>query len=529
VDLPKTSAFPDVSEIPPEFRPPGRGALRTYLSGGEIRSWRGARLPVHSPVSVRDGSRLRRVELGSYPALTARESLRVLNAAGRSFGDGRGEWPSLSINERAAAIEAFLGRVIRRKAEICKTLLWEIAKPYAEIDDEFGRTVDFLRQVLAAARARERASARLERAKGIVGVIRDEPLGVALCMGPYNYPFFETMGLVGPALVMGNTVVIKPPRFGVLAFGLLLEDLRDCFPAGVVNVVFGDGPTVIEPLMESGGVDVLAFIGTSLTANHLMGLHPRKNRLQAVLGLGAKNAAVILGDADIEVAVKESILGALAFNGQRCAALKIFFVHERIAPSYLGALEDGVDRVRAGMPWEKGVRVTPLADPDRIAYLDGLVRDARRKGARVLNKKGGVHDESLFYPTLLYPVGDKMRVYHEEQFGPILPVVPFDRIEHPLDFLRRSPYGQQLSVFGRDPAGIRPVLEAARTQVARININAKCQRGPDVFPFTGRKDSAKGDFSRNGILDLFSARSVVAARETPSARRLLKSVTVAGR
>ena len=99
----------------------------------------------------------------------------------------------------------------------------------------------------------------------------------------------------------------------------------------------------------------------------------------------------------------------------------------------------------------------------------------------------------------------------------------------PLDFLRRSPFGQQLSVFGRDPAGVRLILEAARTQVARININAKCQRGPDVFPFSGRKDSAKGDFSRNGILDLFSTRSVVAARETPSARRLLRTVTASGR
>jgi glyceraldehyde-3-phosphate dehydrogenase (NADP+) len=332
------------------------------------------------------------------------------------------------------------------------------------------------------------------------------------------------MSLVGPALIMGNTVVVKPPRFGVLFFRHFLEDLRDCFPAGAVNVVFGDGPTVVEPLMKSGRVDILAFIGTSRTANHLMGLHPHKNRLQAVLGLGAKNAAVILADADIEVAVKESLLGALAFNGQRCAALKIFFVHERIAADYLGALKKGVERIRVGMPWMKGVRTTPLADAERIAYLDGLVLDARRLGARILNDKGGAHAGSLFRPTLLYPVNRLMRVFHEEQFGPVLPVVPFGRIEEPLDFLRRSPYGQQLSVFGRDPSGLRPILEAARTQVARINVNAKCQRGPDIFPFTGRKDSAKGDFSRAGILDLVSARSVIAARETARGESLIRSL-----
>jgi len=518
------SAFPDLAGIPAAFRPPKPEMLKTYLADGEVKTWRGARLPVYSPISIRKGGRVERVELGSYPALSGRESLRVLTAAGRAFGDGGGEWPSLSIGRRAAAIERWLGRVVRKKTDVCRTLLWEIAKPYAEIEDEFDRTIDFLRQVLTAARARERSSARLARAKGIIGVVRDEPLGIALCMGPYNYPFFETMSLVGPALVMGNTVVLKPPRFGVLFFGRLLEDFRDCFPAGAVNVLFGDGPTVVEPLMESGRVDVLAFIGTSRTANHLMGLHPGKNRLQAVLGLGAKNAAVILPDADVEVAVRESLLGALAFNGQRCAALKIFFVHERIAPDYLRALTEGVARVRVGMPWEKGVRITPLADPARVAYLDGLVRDALRKGARLLNEGGGTYAGSLFRPALLYPVDDRMRLHHEEQFGPILPVVPFDHVERALEFLRCSPYGQQLSVFGRAAAGIRPVLEAARTQVARININAKCQRGPDVFPFTGRKDSAKGDFSRNGILDLFAARSVVAVRASAPARRLLKSV-----
>jgi glyceraldehyde-3-phosphate dehydrogenase (NADP+) len=516
--------FPEESEIPAAFRRHGPQRLRAYLIDGDIRTWRGASLPVLSPISVRKGGRLKRLSLGSYPALTARESLRILDAAGRAFGQGSGEWPSLSIGRRAAAFEKFLGRVAPKKKDICRILMWEIAKPYAELEDEFERTLDFLCQVLEAARARERSSAKLRRDKGIVGIVRDEPLGVTLCMGPYNYPFFETMSLAGPALIMGNTIVIKPPRFGVLFFGHLLEDLRDCFPAGAVNVLFGDGPTVVEPLLKSGRVDVLAFIGTSRTANHLMGLHPHKNRLQAILGLGAKNAAVVLADADIEIAVKESLLGALAFNGQRCAALKIFFVQERIAADYIKALKEGVERVRVGMPWMKGVRTTPLADAERVGYLDGLVRDARRRGARVLNDKGGAHAGSLFWPTLLYPVDGRMRIYHEEQFGPVLPVVPFDRVEEPLDFLRRSPYGQQLSVFGSDPSNFGPILEAARTQVARINVNAKCQRGPDIFPFTGRKDSAKGDFSRAGILDLVSARSVVAARETVLGTRLVRSL-----
>ncbi|MBN2207150.1 MAG: aldehyde dehydrogenase family protein, partial [Candidatus Aminicenantes bacterium] len=209
------SVFLEESQIPAAFRPAGPAALKSYLAGGDIKIRRGASLPVFSPIAIRRRGRLERVKLGSYPALTACESLRVLEAARRAFGDGGGEWPSLSIDKRAAALEKFMGRVVRKKKAVCRTLLWEIAKPFAEIEDEFDRTVDFLREVVRTARARERSAAALKRDKGIVGVVRDEPLGVALCMGPYNYPFFETMGLVGPALVMGNTVVVKPPRFGV--------------------------------------------------------------------------------------------------------------------------------------------------------------------------------------------------------------------------------------------------------------------------------------------------------------------------
>jgi glyceraldehyde-3-phosphate dehydrogenase (NADP+) len=116
-----------------------------------------------------------------------------------------------------------------------------------------------------------------------------------------------------------------------------------------------------------------------------------------------------------------------------------------------------------------------------------------------------------------------MRIYSEEQFGPIIPVVSYEKIEEPVKYTLDSNFGQQMSVFGTNVRPISVLLSSVKSQVSRININAKCQRGPDTFPFTGRKDSAKGDFSTSEILNLFSARSTITARENEWSEWLFKA------
>lgn len=505
--------FPRNEDIPTGIRMDSCLDVSRVLVDGEIIPWKGRRSDVYSPVHIRTSTALVRKRLGSYPGMTGRDALRALAAARRAFSSGSGKWPSLPLSHRVRCVERFLERLAERKEDIVRTLMWEIAKPHRELEDEFERTIGYIEQVTRIACQREKAARSLKRGKGIMGLVQDEPYGVVLCLGPYNYPLFETFSLAFPALLAGNTVLIKPPRFGVLFFDHLLEGLRDCFPPGAVGFVSGDGRTIVEPLMKSGGIDVFAFIGTRPTANRLIALHPRRNRLRSVLGLGAKNPVIVLPGADLEVAVRESILGALAFNGQRCAALKIFFVHEDIRESFQRGMSEELSQTGVGPPWIAGVRITPLADPERVPYLRELVEDAVRRGARIGNRNGGRSIRSLFVPTLLSPVRPGMKVYSEEQFGPLIPLVSYDKIERPVRYITRSPFGQQLSIFGTEVETLACLVRSVRSQVARININAKSQRGPDFFPFSGRKDSAKGDFSAPEILNAFSAKSVVAARE----------------
>jgi glyceraldehyde-3-phosphate dehydrogenase (NADP+) len=354
--------------------------------------------------------------------------------------------------------------------------------------------------------------------------IRRVPLGVALCMGPYNYPLNETFTTLFPALIMGNTVVFKPAKYGVLLIRPLLEAFRDSFPPGVINIIYGRGRETVGALMESGKIDVFAFIGTSKGANELKRLHPKPHRLKAILGLDAKNPAIVLPDADIDNAVAECIMGSLSFNGQRCTALKIILVHKNILDIFMQKFNAEVRKLKPGMPWDPGVNITPVPEPGKVDYLKQLVEDAKQHGARVVNEGGGESRETFFYPAVMYPVNDKMRLYYEEQFGPIVPIVPFTDDDEAIRYVVNSNYGQQVSIFGTDSKRVAALMDAFVNQVGRINLNSQSQRGPDSFPFNGRKDSAEGTLSVGDALRVFSIRTLVATKSTDANKQILSTI-----
>ncbi|MGB2117076.1 MAG: aldehyde dehydrogenase family protein, partial [Flavobacteriaceae bacterium] len=231
------------------------------------------------------------------------------------------------------------------------------------------------------------------------------------------------------------------------------------------------------------------------------------------LGLEANNPGVILPDADLDLTVKECISGTLSFNGQRCTALKMLFVHESIVDEFNARFAKAVDALPYGLPWEEGAFLTPLPEADKANYIKGLVDDATSKGAKIMNSKGGEMSHNYCYPAILYPVNDSMNVYHEEQFGPVIPVVPFSTIDQPLDAIANSEYGQQVSIFGRNSEKLGRLIDILANLVCRVNLNSACQRGPDIYPFTGRKNSAVGTLSVFDALRSFSIRTFVASKD----------------
>lgn len=517
--------FPQAHEIPTEHDLGEPLHQREYLLDGNILHWQGAMQEVQSPILVgTEGGELRARVIGSYPLVGEKEALEALDSAVTAYDNGRGKWPTMTVAQRIECVENFTKMMIINRSKVVKLLMWEIAKSLPDAEKEFDRTVDYIYQTIDALKDLDRSSSRFEITQGIIGQTRRSPLGVVLCMGPFNYPLNETFTMFIPALIMGNVVLFKPPRQGVLLHSAFLEGFQKCFPKGVINTVYGRGSVVVPPLMASGKVDVLTLIGSSRMADKIQKMHPKINRLRSVLGLDAKNMGIVLSNADIDATVKECVLGSFSFNGQRCTALKILFVHKSVVNSFLEKFNAAVDQLKLGMPWEKGVQITPVAEPEKPAYIADVINDAVSKGAKVVNTEGGQSWCSMVYPTVVYPVRPNMRLYEEEQFGPIIPVVVFDELNEPIEYLIKSSHGQQVSIFGTDANQIAHLLDHLVNQVSRVNVNAQCQRGPDTFPFTGRKDSAQGTLSVFDALRSFSIRTVVATKQNAQNVQLFNEI-----
>jgi glyceraldehyde-3-phosphate dehydrogenase (NADP+) len=482
---------------------------------------------VSSRVATRRGGELAPTMLGREPLLGPREVDLAIEAAERAYRGGEGEWPSLHVEARMAATLDFASAVEKRAEDVARLLMWEIGKPAKSARDEVSRSVEYIRETvkeLAALRA-----ADLEVLRGLAGGVphvartHRRPIGVVLAVAPFNYPVNEFLTTIVPALLMGNVVLAKTPRFGVLANTVLFDAFREAFPRGVVSVLPGEGRAILPALMgatrtdvagnPTGVVQALAFIGSEGAANAILRAHPAPITLHKVLGLGAKNAAIVLPDADLSRAVPAIVKGALGFNGQRCTAEKIVFVHRSLFDRFVEDLAARVAALPLGMPWTPGVGVTPLPEEHKLDAMRALLDDATAQGATIRNEGGGRGALSLMRPAVVAEVKPGMRLHHEEQFGPIVPVAAFDDVEEVLEWLRRSPYGQQAAVWG-SAEGSRALVRRLTRFVARVNVNDVCQRGPDSFGFSAADKSGFGTLSLREALLAFSRPVLVQATDT---------------
>lgn len=520
-----TRCFPTPEDIPAAFRVKTVPEERFYLIDGQLRSWEGKLADVSSPNCLRqaDGT-LQRPVIGKVPVMDEDTAMSALNAAVRAWDHGRGTWPTMSVAARVAAMETFAAEMAKVREEVINLLLWEVGKSFDDSSKEFDRTLQYIHKTIDAVKEMDRTNSRFSLDGGVIAQVRRAPLGVCLSMGPFNYPLNEMYTTLIPALIMGNTAVVKPPKFGVLLHQPLLHAFAKSFPPGVVNFIYGRGANITPPLMKSGNVDVLALIGSSRAADTLKREHPRPHRLRSILGLDAKNPALVMADADLDVAVRELVTGALSFNGQRCTALKLTFVHASIVDAFLERLSEAITALPIGLPWDAGVKLTPMPEFNKVEAMQAFVDDAVNQGACVVNPGGGSACETLYFPAVVYPVRPGMKLYTEEQFGPVVPICPYQEEQEFLDYVTQSNYGQQVSLFGRDPNKFVKLIDPLANQVCRINLNAQCQRGPDTLPFTGRKDSAEATLSVSDALRCFSIRSLVAAESNPESREIIQEI-----
>jgi len=529
------SLFPTEPAIPDAVRINPKANLPRMLIDGTVRTTDASdpdhMLPVYSRVAVRVGTDLQPVLLGHEPKLGPIETDEAMAAGKRVLAAGT--WSHAPLAVRIAAVEKLAARLAAEVDRIATLLMWEIGKSVAAARAEVTRSIDYIKDTIAALRVLEQgrgiytglAGKTTHHAKDVL-----RPLGTVLCVAPFNYPINEFLTTIIPALLVGNVVIAKTPRFGVLANIALMDAFAEAFPPGVVALLPGDGRAVLPSVIShksndifgnaKGTIDVFAFIGSEGAANAILKSHPTPSFLHKILGLGAKNAGIVLPGADLDAVAARLVKGSLGFNGQRCTAEKIIFAPAGAEGDQLvAAISERVAKLRLGMPWDPEAMITPLPEPQKLEVMWGLIGDAVAKGARIVNDGGGRGYYSIMRPCVLDRVILGMKIYDEEQFGPIVPVVRYETTREVIDWHVRSPYGQQAGIHGPDSEMRRELVDALTSYVARINLDDVCQRGPDTFGFTAADKSGHGTLSIADALRSFSRSVIVQSPERAAIER----------
>ena len=431
--------------------------------------------------------------VGYMQKITTDEVDRVIKSSKLAFLD----WKNQPMSVRIQILKRASQIVLDNTALITALIIKEIAKPYSEALDEVVRTADLI-SFYAEEGSRMIGDVLTSDLfpgyiKSKTAIVERVPLGVILSIPPFNYPFNESAPKVVGAIISGNTVVLKPPSQGGITALLLGEIFRLAgLPDGVLNIITGDSSVIGDFAVSHSDIAGINFTGSTKTALHIQQTLGLQNKLFPVLlmGLGGKDAAIVLEDSDIKNAALNVADGAFSYSGQRCTAIKRVLVQDTIADSFLDELKNIVlKKYILGNPNDKSINMGPVINDKQAEYIESLVNDAISKKATIIC--GGQRSGRYIEATILDNVSLDSRIAWEEPFGPVLPIIRIKNVDEAIDIANQSEYGLQSSIFTKDIDTAFKVAE--RLEVGVVQINGKDARGPDNFPFNGVKNSGYGN------------------------------------
>ncbi|MDQ7983103.1 MAG: NADP-dependent glyceraldehyde-3-phosphate dehydrogenase [Spiroplasma sp.] len=421
--------------------------------------------------------------IGQVPALTKKE----IDDCYQNAFQAQKKWATMPLMQRITILNQWKDLIIANKTEIANLMVLEIAKGKKAALSEVTRSIDYIDYTFEEIkRIHPRTyTGDAWAIENKLGIFQYVPKGVVLAISPFNYPINLAISKIIPALVTGNSVVFKPASQGSLV-GLFLAQLANVakIPAGVFNAVSGKGSEIGDILVENPLINVISFTGSAPVGNQISA---KSLKADLILELGGKDPALVLADANLELAASKIIAGAFSYSGQRCTAIKRVLVAEKVKQSLVKLLVAKVNKLTVGNP-EDNCDITPVIDGKTVTFIKGLIADATKKGAKVLT--GNKIVKNLIYPTLIDNVGPTMRLAWEEPFGPVLPIISFKDIDEAIKLANDSQYALQAAIFTENINSAMVIANALDT--GTVNINDQTQRGPDSFPFTGIKDSGLG-------------------------------------
>lgn len=457
--------------------------------------------------------------IGMAPVGGLAEVEAAIAAARHAFD--RGPWPRLSPQDRAAKLETFHDALMARQADFLQLITSE-AGSVASI-----APLQFYFPMIIAKDAIDRGgryrdiplptgtAPDMQGGSGLVGgVIRREPAGVVAAITPYNFPFFLNVVKLFPALVTGNTVILKPSPYTPLSALLLAEVAASVgFPPGVLSIITG-GQAIGEKLTTDPRVDLVSFTGSDKVGALIAAQGaPTLKRLH--LELGGKSALIVRADANLPAAIAAGMT-YLTHCGQGCALQTRLIVHNSIRKAYVEALAEAHRSLKVGDPADPSVMLGPLIRESQRARVEHYVEEGRRSGATLVTggkRPAGLVRGFFYEPTLFDDVDNESVLAQEEVFGPVGAVIGFDTDEQAVEMANRSEFGLSGGIFSQNLGAAFEMAAAIRTGGVSINGGGSVPGSPIMAPFGGFKRSGIGREWGDEGLNAFTELKSVSFRQ----------------
>jgi alpha-ketoglutaric semialdehyde dehydrogenase len=445
--------------------------------------------------------------VGAFPSSHAEDVGAAVAAAKKAFTS----WRLVPAPKRAEILTRSGILLQERKENYARDMTREMGKVLAETRGDVQEAIDEAFYVAGEGRRLFGVTAPSELKDKFAMSVR-MPVGVVGLITPWNFPMAIPSWKLFPALVAGNTCVIKPAEDTPLSTYNLVQTLMDAgLPPGVVNIVAGLGPDAGAALVEHPGVRAISFTGSSEVGS-LVGQRAAATFKPVSLEMGGKNAQIVLNDANLELALDGAIWGAFGTTGQRCTATSRILLQRGIAAEFTEKLVARAKSLKVGNGLDESVEVGPQVNPSQIEISTKYIEIARGEGARILAGGGaltdGIHSKGTFFaPTVLSGVEPAMRIAREEVFGPVVSLIEFDTFEQAIEIANSIDYGLSTALYTKD---VNRAFTAMRDLEAGITyINAPTIGAEVHLPFGGVKQTGNGHREGLGAIDFFTTWKAV--------------------
>jgi alpha-ketoglutaric semialdehyde dehydrogenase len=457
--------------------------FKNYIDGNWRVAQSGKTFENHNPANRND-------LIGVFPASGAEDADAAVQAAKKAFAT----WRLVPAPKRGEILYR-VGELLRKhKEELARVETREMGKVLKETRGDVQEGIDCAFYVAGEGRRLFGETTPAELPNKFAMSVR-MPVGVCALITPWNFPLAIPTWKLFPALISGNTVILKPAEDTPHTAAKFIEILAEAgVPPGVVNLVHGRGEEVGAALVRHRGVQLVSFTGSAAVGREIASMCGQ-NLKRVSLELGGKNAQIVMEDADIDLAVEGALWGAFGTTGQRCTATSRLIVHRDVAKNVTDMLLERARKIKIGDGLDESVEMGPLINDAARQKVLRYIDIGKQEGARLLTG-GASYDEGccahgyFFQPTIFDRVRPNMRIAQEEIFGPVLSIIEVDSFEAAIEALNGTPYGLSSSIYTRDVARAFRAMRDIEAGITYIN-------GPTIgaevhLPFGGVKDTGNG-------------------------------------